>query len=107
MYFHKSLYTSVVAQSPLMQIWLGLVLPRMEAFYWLAVASKVSTADNLRRRGMLADSISDTCSLSGKEGESINHLFFALKHGWRESYGIVFSGDVVFFGACRVRHVSC
>lgn len=55
-------------------VWLGLAPPRVEAFCWLAVASKVSTVDNLRRRGLASNNISDTCVMCGKEGLAI-HMF--------------------------------
>lgn len=35
-------------------------------------------ADNLRRRGMTSEDITDICFLCGKEGETIDHLFLHL-----------------------------
>lgn len=53
-----------------------MVVPlRVEAFCWLAVAVKVSTVDNLRRRGMTSINLFDICLKCGKEKESVNHLF--------------------------------
>lgn len=46
----------------------------VEAFCWLAIASKISTLDNLRRRGLRREFVSDMCCLCGKERESIDHL---------------------------------
>ena len=54
---------------------MGLAPPRMEAFCWLAIAGKISTTDNLRRRGLLSESISDICCLCRRKRESIDHLF--------------------------------
>lgn len=59
-------------------VWMGLAPPRVEAFCWLAMASKISITDNLRTRGLRMDSISDMCYHSGRERESIDHLFFSL-----------------------------
>lgn len=56
-------------------IWMGRAPPRVEAFCWLVVTGKTSTVDNLRRRGLTTDTISDKCSLGGREIESIDHLF--------------------------------
>lgn len=47
----------------------------MEALCWLVVASKISTVDNLRRKGSLSDNLNDLCSLCGKVIESINQAF--------------------------------
>ena len=55
-------------------VWLGFAPPRVEAFCWLTVVGKVSTVDNLRRRGLTSNNISNTCVMCGKEG-SIDHLF--------------------------------
>ena len=42
-----------------------LVPPQVEAFCWLEVATKISTADNLRRRGLISSTIIDTLVRSG------------------------------------------
>ena len=60
-------------------VWLGLVPSRFEAFCRLTVAGKISTANNLRRRGILWNSILDTCIICGKERESIDHLLLHCK----------------------------
>lgn len=46
----------------------------MEAFCWLAVSGKVSTAENLRRRGLFLENISDLYVLCGKERETNDHI---------------------------------
>lgn len=56
--------------------WSELAPPRGGAFCWLAVAAKVSTVDNLRRRGMASSNISDICVMYDKEEKSVNYLFF-------------------------------
>eukprot|EP00268_Persea_americana_P007641 TRINITY_DN12894_c0_g1_i5.p1 TRINITY_DN12894_c0_g1~~TRINITY_DN12894_c0_g1_i5.p1 ORF type:complete len:144 (-),score=13.18 TRINITY_DN12894_c0_g1_i5:118-549(-) len=62
-----------VVQSSGASIWMGLGPPRVEAFCWLAVAGKISTADILRRRGFTSGS--DTCCFCRRERESIDYLF--------------------------------
>lgn len=57
---------------------MGLVPLRVEAFYWRVVSSKVSTVDNLRRRGILLDDYFDICVLCGMERENIDHLSFII-----------------------------
>lgn len=65
----------MVAQSPFLHVWLGLVPLRVEAFCWLAIAGKVAVVDNLRMRGMMSDDLVACFSLCEKDGESINHVF--------------------------------
>lgn len=60
-------------------VWAGLAPPRVKAFYWLAVSGKISTVDNLRRRGIFSDAIANICHLRGKEVKSVNHLFLHCK----------------------------
>lgn len=67
--------SSSVDRPPRFCIWLGLALPRVEAFCWLAVVGKASTVGILRRRGVDSINILDMCSLCGKEIQSISHLF--------------------------------
>ena len=73
--FYKELegFPSINASASL--AWLGLAPPRVEAFMWLALSGKVSTADNLRRRGLTSMAISDICVLCGKVNETVDHLF--------------------------------
>lgn len=71
--FFRELEDALVASSSL--VWVGLAPSRVKAFCWLAISGKVSTTDNLRRRGILSDAISDICIFCGKEAESVNHLF--------------------------------
>ena len=47
----------------------------MEAFAWLAILEKVSTADNLRRRRLAFEAISDLRVLCKKGMETVDHLF--------------------------------
>lgn len=63
-------------------VWLGLAPPRVETFYWLAVSSRVSTADIIRRRGMVPESISVMCLLCNKEWEKIDHLFLCCEFSY-------------------------
>ena len=60
---------------PSTHVWLGLVPPRVEVFCWPVVTSKVVTVDNLRKKGVTYTNILDTCTMCGKENETINHLF--------------------------------
>ena len=48
--FYLTLEGNHTHLSPATHVWLGLVLPRVEVFCWLVVASKVATVDNLRKR---------------------------------------------------------
>lgn len=53
---------------------------------WLAVAVKISTIDNLRRKSFNSESIVETCNMSGKDPEYI-HLFIHCEIGastWRD-----------------------
>lgn len=56
--------------------WVGMVPPLVEAFYWLAVAGRVSMADMLRRRGIMAEGILDMCyvQVCGGDGRPPFHL---------------------------------
>lgn len=51
-----------------------MVPPWVEAFCWLVIASRVSTADMLRR-GITSDGISDNCVMCRSMEETTNHLF--------------------------------
>ena len=57
--FHRELDPCDMTPSPCALAWRGLAPPRVEAFRWLVVAGKISTADNLRRRGLMSESISE------------------------------------------------
>lgn len=71
----KSFYAASNAHPVVMLSCLKVVLglaPKVEAFYWSAIDSKVSIADIFIRKGIVSESISEMCS-SCKEGrESIN-----------------------------------
>ena len=58
-------------------VWLGPAPPRVEAFYWLAVAGKISTVGSLRRV-LMSYSFSDMCCLCVRERESVDHIFLHL-----------------------------
>lgn len=68
-------------------VWLGLATHRMEAFCWLVISSKVSMADNLRRRGFVLEEPSECCALFKREKENIDHLFCQF---WVCSFPLVF-----------------
>lgn len=72
--FYREIDPFSVVQSPCASIWMGLVPPRVEAFCWLVVVGKISTAD-LLRRGLLSKTISDTCCMCRREVETIDLLF--------------------------------
>lgn len=74
--FSRELEVIPVASSSL--VWGGLAPPRVEAFCWLAISGKLSTADNLRRRGILLDAIFYICFLCGTEALFVNQPVFAL-----------------------------
>lgn len=54
---------------------LGLVPAQVEPFCWLAVAGKVSTANNLRR-GLASDNISDVCYAKRKGNQLV--IYFSI-----------------------------
>lgn len=60
-------------------MWLGLALPLVGAFCWLVVASKVSTVNNIKRRGLMSNNISFTCVMCRRDGESVDQLFLHCK----------------------------
>lgn len=68
--------------SYLSHAWCGMVPTRVEVevFLWLALADKISTVNNLRRRGIMSKVISDICVLCGNEEESINHFASFIWH---------------------------
>lgn len=73
-------------------IWLA--PPWVEAFRWLAIAEKVSTANMLRRRGFMSKSISDTRALCGYAEELAGHPFI--------DYQTATSIWSHFFSRCRI-----
>ena len=72
--FYLASEGTLLHRAPFSLVWLGLAPPWVEAFCWLVVVDKVSTVDNLRRRGFTSNNLSNNCVMCGKE-ESINHLF--------------------------------
>lgn len=73
--FYREIDPFSAVQSPCASIWMGLVPPRVKAFCWLVVAGNISTADLLRRRGLLLKAISETCCMCRREVMAIDHLF--------------------------------
>ncbi|CAN1297431.1 LINE-1 reverse transcriptase homolog [Linum perenne] len=57
---------------PTVMIWLRSIPTKVAGFVWQAVHGKISTIDNLIRRGML---IPNRCVLCGADAESILHIF--------------------------------
>ncbi|CAN1344297.1 Putative ribonuclease H protein At1g65750 [Linum perenne] len=53
-------------------IWARLVPTKVAGFIWQVAHERVSTIDNLIRRGMM---IPNRCAMCGKDAESITHLF--------------------------------
>ena len=49
--------------------------PRVVAFVGVAMLGKVSTTNNLRKRGLTSKAISNLYVMCGKERDSIDHLF--------------------------------
>ena len=71
--FYLALDGALLHRTPSTLVWLRLVPPRVKAFCWLVVIGKVSTVDNIRRRGFTSNDLLDSCVMCGKE--SINYLF--------------------------------
>lgn len=64
--FYIALDSSAVVHPAGAQVWLGIVPPRVHAFFWLAVARKVSTTKYVRS-GFDLVNILDICPLCEKE----------------------------------------
>ena len=67
--------------------------PKIKHVWWKVAHNSISTAENLRKRKMVADS---TCQLCGKHQETTNHLIFqcrASKEIWSMTPSIQISGD--------------
>lgn len=78
---------------------LGLVPPIVEAFYKLAVARKVSMADNLRKRGMMSK-ISQMCASCVGKIKSPLTIFSSIARLLLK-FGITFLIDSDCFGVFR------
>lgn len=61
--FYRELDPCDMTPSPCALAWRGLAPPRVEALRWLVVVGKILTADNLRRRGLMSESISEMMSV--------------------------------------------
>lgn len=84
---------------PCTLVWIGLAPLRVEACCRLAVAGKVSLVDNLRRKGIGSNCISDVCSLCEKDGETDNRLFLHCET--LPFFGAASLIDVFYLGVCR------
>eukprot|EP00268_Persea_americana_P006999 TRINITY_DN12556_c0_g1_i1.p1 TRINITY_DN12556_c0_g1~~TRINITY_DN12556_c0_g1_i1.p1 ORF type:complete len:120 (+),score=23.18 TRINITY_DN12556_c0_g1_i1:824-1183(+) len=80
-------------------VWLRLVPLRVEAFCWLAVAAKVSTIDNLRKRGLMYSSISYVCVMCRMEAETVTIFFFILS--LQLVFGVTSLADLELLGAVQ------
>lgn len=98
--FYRKLDPFGKARSPCPLIWVGLAPPRVEDFFWLAIAGKFSIVDNLRS-GLLVETMPDMCSLCGRERESIDDLF--LHCNVASSFGGISSKSVVWIGVSMVQ----
>ncbi|XXG89386.1 hypothetical protein AAC387_Pa12g1396 [Persea americana] len=92
--FYSALEGNHLLKAPYSLVWRGLVPPQLEAFCWLAVTAKISTTDNLWKRGLTSSTIIDTCVMCHKELELVNHL---LLH-----YEFTFNVWGYFIGRCGV-----
>lgn len=66
-----------VSQVPRALMWCVLTPP--EDFCWLVIASKVSTVDNIRKKGMTSENIATCAHYVRGKGKTINHIFFHCK----------------------------
>lgn len=55
-------------------------LPSTQHFAWRVLINRITTNDNLSRRGILRGS--NLCVMCGNADESSNHLFFSCKIAW-------------------------
>ena len=72
---YRALEENNLSRASLSLVWLGLAPPRVEAFCWLAIATRICTTNNLRRRGLTGSTISEVRVMCRKEVKSVNHLF--------------------------------
>lgn len=93
--FHKTGQFSVKSftleltklQSPnshdtIINMWRGLVPPRVELFAWLACLGKLNTKAKLAHLNIIPAS-QDICPLCSDESETSNHLFLYCKFSWQ------------------------
>ena len=59
--FSRELEDSTQSKASSSLAWQGLAPPRVEGFAWLVILGQVSTTDNLRRRGLASEAISELC----------------------------------------------
>lgn len=62
-------------------IWSGVMPPKIETFCWQLLQGKIAVKVNLAARNLLSNQ-DHTCSLCGKETETISHLFFECYFTW-------------------------
>lgn len=64
-------------------------------YCWPAALGEVLNADNLRRRGIPLEAISDLCVLCWMYGEMVDHLFSSVSS--LRSYAVIF---LLCVGSC-------
>ena len=74
MSFRKESKGSLSIKASVLLAWLGLAPSKVKAFEWLALSGKVSTVDNLRRRGLASMAILDIFVLCEKDCETVDCL---------------------------------
>eukprot|EP00268_Persea_americana_P066181 TRINITY_DN8959_c1_g1_i2.p1 TRINITY_DN8959_c1_g1~~TRINITY_DN8959_c1_g1_i2.p1 ORF type:complete len:185 (+),score=22.54 TRINITY_DN8959_c1_g1_i2:2665-3219(+) len=74
-YFSMTMKRILEAKPACSLLWAGLALLRVTMFCWFVVAGKVSTTNNLKKRGIVSRVISNLCLLFGKDKKVIDHMF--------------------------------
>ena len=62
-------------------IWRGIVPPKIEVFYWMAIIKKINTGSMLVRRGIL-DISAAACVICLAEDESVDHILLHCHKHW-------------------------
>nr|XP_034930821.1 uncharacterized protein LOC118061489 [Populus alba] len=84
-------------------IWKGVVPPKVEIFYWMAIINRLNTRGVLVRRGVL-DSSHSNCPICQVEEESVDHLLLHCHNHW-----IIWSKIIKWWGLswCCPKNLSC
>jgi len=64
-------------------VWVGLALPKVQFFCWLAWRDKVKTSTFLHRIGVLPVSANNMCVFCQAEVESLNHVLLFCPLVWK------------------------
>lgn len=63
-------------------VWQGLVPPRIEIFSWLACKGKINTKENMAKLGIIPQH-QNLCPLYSSSSKSANHLLLECSYSWK------------------------